>query len=126
MEPRGLVAEFDAARPQLTVWLSTQAPFLARADLARTLGMPEEQLRVVAPDVGGGFGAKVGAHREDVLACFLARRLGRPVAWVATRSEDMAATFHGRDMLNEVDVSARSSRRFLRCASLSKRARGSL
>src|SRR5207237_3217836 len=57
MEPRGLVADFDATRPRLTVWLSTQAPFLARADLARTLGMPEEQLRVVAPDVGGGFGA---------------------------------------------------------------------
>jgi carbon-monoxide dehydrogenase large subunit len=106
MEPRGILAEHDGKR--LSVWLSTQTPFLSRSDLARALGLPEDQLRVAAPDVGGGFGAKVGAHREDVVVAQLALELRRPVAWVATRSEDMLATFHARDMLSEVDVAARA------------------
>jgi CO/xanthine dehydrogenase Mo-binding subunit len=83
MEPRGIPAEFDASQQRLTVWPSTQAPFLARGDLSRTLGVPEDQMRVMAPDVGGGFGAKVGAHCEDVLVCHLALQLRQPVAWVA-------------------------------------------
>jgi aerobic carbon-monoxide dehydrogenase large subunit len=106
MEPRGILAEHDGQR--LTVWLSTQTPFLSRSDLARALGLPEDQLRVIAPDVGGGFGAKVGAHREDVVVAQLAVELRRPVAWVATRSEDMLATFHARDMLSDVEVAARA------------------
>jgi aerobic carbon-monoxide dehydrogenase large subunit len=108
MEPRGILADYDVTAGRLNLWMSTQAPFLARADLARTLGLAEEQLRVIVPDVGGGFGAKVGAHREDVLVAQIALDLRRPVAWVATRSEDMLATFHGRDMLSEVDVAARA------------------
>jgi carbon-monoxide dehydrogenase large subunit len=108
MEPRGLLAEYDATDGRLTVRMSTQAPFLARADLARALGMSEEQLRVVAPDVGGGFGAKVGAHREDVLVAQFALELRQPIAWVATRSDDLVGTFHGRDMLSEVDIAARA------------------
>jgi carbon-monoxide dehydrogenase large subunit len=108
MEPRGILADYDASQGRLSLWMSTQAPFLTRANLAHSLGIAEEQLHVVAPDVGGGFGAKVGAHREDVLVAHLALELRRSLSWIATRSEDMAATFHGRDMLSEVDVAARN------------------
>ena len=104
MEPRGTIAEYQAESARLTVWMSTQAPFLARHDLAQTLGIKDERLRVIAPDVGGGFGAKVGAHPEDAVVAYLTMQLGKPISWVATRSEDMSATFHGRDILTEVDL----------------------
>lgn len=99
MEPRGLVAAPDPYSGSLTVWLSTQAPHRAGADLAAMLRMPENHVRVIAPDVGGGFGSKGPLYREDVLASYLALKLGKPVAWVATRSEDLASTIQGRDVL---------------------------
>ncbi|PYO55892.1 MAG: hypothetical protein DMD83_17245, partial [Candidatus Rokuibacteriota bacterium] len=68
--------------------MSCQAPFRIRAEVARLLDLPESRVRVIAPDVGGGFGVKSGPYREEVLLSWLARRLGRPVKWVATRSED--------------------------------------
>jgi carbon-monoxide dehydrogenase large subunit len=81
----------------LTVWLSTQSPHRARADLANTLGFPENKIRLIAPDVGGGFGSKGPLYREDVLACYLALKLRKPVKWVGTRSEDFVTTIQGRD-----------------------------
>jgi carbon-monoxide dehydrogenase large subunit len=96
IEPRGVVAKPEAAG-DLTVWLSTQAPHRVRGDLAVALGFPEHRIRVIAPDVGGGFGSKGPLYREYVLACHLALKLGRPIKWVATRSEDFVTTIQGRD-----------------------------
>jgi aerobic carbon-monoxide dehydrogenase large subunit len=95
MEPRATLARWDAATGELTLWTSTQAPFRVRADVAALLDLPESRVRVVAPDVGGGFGVKGDTYREDILVAWLARRLGRPVKWVATRGEDFLTTKHG-------------------------------
>ncbi len=84
MEPRGIVVVPDNGK--VTAWVSTQNPHGTRSDIARTVGIDEDQLRVVAPDVGGGFGAKSGATPEYILACWLALQHNRPVKWVATRS----------------------------------------
>ncbi|MFQ5656662.1 MAG: xanthine dehydrogenase family protein molybdopterin-binding subunit [Candidatus Methylomirabilales bacterium] len=97
LEPRGIVASPEPMGQGLTVWLSTQAPHRVRADLATALGFPEHRIRVIAPDVGGGFGSKAPLYREYVLACHLALKLGRPVKWIATRSEDFVTTIQGRD-----------------------------
>src|SRR5712664_26108 len=96
MEPRGALARWDAVSGELTVWTSTQAPFRIRSSLARMLGLDEARVRVIAPDVGGGFGVKGGPYREEVLVAWLARRLGRPVKWMSTRSEELLTTNHGR------------------------------
>ncbi len=104
MEPRGIVVVPDNGK--LTAWVSTQSPHGARADLSSAIGIDQDQLRVVAPDVGGGFGAKSGASPEYLLACSLALQHGRPVKWVATRSEDMQITTQGRDMVVHVELAA--------------------
>jgi carbon-monoxide dehydrogenase large subunit len=96
MEPRGVTARYDRGTGELTLWLTTQNPFLGRADLATILGFPEDKLRVIALDVGGGFGVKGPIYREEVVAAVLARRLGRPVHWMSSRTEDLLTTHHGR------------------------------
>src|SRR2546427_3237384 len=96
MEPRGALARWDADTGEVTMWTSTQSPFRIRASLARMLGLDEARVRVIAPDVGGGFGVKGGPYREEILVAWLARRLGRPVKWMSTRSEDLLTTNHGR------------------------------
>jgi len=96
MEPRSVLASFDASTEDLTLWVSCQAPFRIRGEVARILEMPEARVRVIAPDVGGGFGVKTGPYREEVLLAWLARRLARPVKWVATRGEDQITTNHSR------------------------------
>ena len=83
-----------------------QAPHGVRADLARALGVPGDQIRVIAPDVGGGFGAKSGVTPEYLLASYFALKLGRPVKWVATRGEDVQVTTQGRDMVIYVELAA--------------------
>ena len=87
LEPRGVLAKPEPTG-DLTVWLSTQGPHRARADLATAIGVPEHRIRVIAPDVGGGFGSKGPLYREEALACHLALQLGRPIKWIATRRED--------------------------------------
>ncbi len=96
METRGAVATWDAVAGELTLWTSTQAPFRIRSEIARMLGLDEARVRVIAPDVGGGFGVKGGPYREEPLVAWLARRLNRPVKWIATRQEDMLTTQHSR------------------------------
>src|SRR5262245_8387281 len=96
IEPRGVVAKPEPSG-DLTVWLSTQSPHRVRADLATAIGFPEHRIRVIAPDVGGGFGSKATLYQEEALACHLALQLGRPVKWIATRSEDFLTTIQGRD-----------------------------
>jgi aerobic carbon-monoxide dehydrogenase large subunit len=97
IEPRGIVAQPDAPDGRLTVWTSTQVPFAVRAAIAAALGLAEEQVRVIAPDVGGGFGAKGHVYPEDVLIAAVARRLGRSVKWIELRREHFLATAPDRD-----------------------------
>ncbi len=108
METRGIVAAPDPLSGGLTVWQSTQAPHNNRAELAPALGISTSQLRVIAPEVGGGFGVKIGDYPEDFLIAGLARQLGRPVKWIETRSEHMATTHHGRDQIAYVEAAADS------------------
>jgi carbon-monoxide dehydrogenase large subunit len=96
MEPRAVLATYDANLDELTVWTSTQSPFRVRSEIAACLGFNESRIRVIAPDVGGGFGVKGSPYCEDVLLAWLARRLRHPVKWIATRGEDLAVTHHGR------------------------------
>jgi len=98
IEPRGVVAKPEPAG-DLTLWLSTQSPHRVRTDLAAAIGLPEHRIRVIAPAVGGGFGSKGLLYQEDALACHLALKLGRPVKWISTRSEDFVTTNQGRDQV---------------------------
>ncbi|PXY22222.1 xanthine dehydrogenase family protein molybdopterin-binding subunit [Prauserella muralis] len=92
---------------RLTVWLSTQNPQLARTIIALGLGVGEERIRIVTPDVGGGFGAKIGSDPEPVVLGWAARRAGRPVRWTETRSENLTAMTHGRAQQNTVTIGGR-------------------
>ncbi len=102
LEGRGGVARWEAASGRLTLWSGTQVPHLARYLLAGILGLAENQVRVVAPDVGGGFGVKTILYPEDVALCVLAMRLEQPVKWVERRSEGMVASAHARDHVYRV------------------------
>jgi len=97
IEPRGVLVQPEAPDGRLTIWTSTQVPFAVRAAIAAALGLAEEQVRVIAPDVGGGFGAKGHVYPEDVLIAAVARRLRRPVKWIETRREHFLATAPDRD-----------------------------
>jgi carbon-monoxide dehydrogenase large subunit len=99
MEPRGCMARYDVAADELTVWLTTQAPFRARGEIASVIGFGEHRIRVIAPDIGGGFGAKGTTYRDEILVAWLAVFLRRPVKWVSTRTEDLMTTQHGRGAL---------------------------
>ncbi|MGV9710657.1 xanthine dehydrogenase family protein molybdopterin-binding subunit [Gordonia sp. NPDC003424] len=105
MEPRSVVV--DPTGPQFTMWSSTQIPHILRLLLAMTLGIPEHKLRVIAPDVGGGFGGKLQVCPEEALALLIARRLGKPVKYTETRSETMQAAHHGRDQIQKLTLSAK-------------------
>src|SRR5262245_16556365 len=103
MEPRGVLARYDAGSEELTLWLTTQNPFLSRADLAAVMGFPEHKLRVIAPDVGGGFGVKGPLYREEIVAAALAREIGRPIRWMSTRTEDLLTTIQARAAVTEAE-----------------------
>jgi carbon-monoxide dehydrogenase large subunit len=105
IEPRCSIAEFRGDK--LTLYSTTQVPHIARFVLSGMLGIPEDRLRVVAPDVGGGFGSKLQVYGEEALVLALAKRLGRPVKWVETRSEHMTTSHHGRDQINYVTLGAK-------------------
>ncbi|MEA2419033.1 MAG: aerobic carbon-monoxide dehydrogenase large subunit, partial [Thermoleophilaceae bacterium] len=98
IEPRAAIAEWRAG--YLTLYTTTQVPHLVRLQLAGVLAVAEDRFRVVAPDVGGGFGSKLNVYGEEALVSYLSRRLEQPVRWTATRSEDMAAAVHGRDQID--------------------------
>lgn len=107
MEPRAVVADWRPRLGELTVWSSTQIPHLLKIFLSAILGVPEHQLRVVAPEVGGGFGSKLQVYPEEVLVAALARRLGRPVKWTMERREEFTSTHHGREGYADVEFAAR-------------------
>ena len=106
MEPRGVLAQHLPAQDEYTLWSATQIPHIARFWLSITCGIPESRLRVIAPDVGGGFGSKLNVYAEEALALALARRIGRPVKWIEERSEAYLATIHGRDHWQEIELAA--------------------
>ncbi|GCE40417.1 carbon monoxide dehydrogenase large chain [Rhodococcus wratislaviensis] len=105
MEPRSVVV--DPTGAQITMWSATQIPHILRLMLAMTLDIPEHKLRVVAPDVGGGFGGKLQVTPEEVIALLVARRLGKPVKYTESRSESMVAAHHGRDQIQKLTLAAR-------------------
>jgi carbon-monoxide dehydrogenase large subunit len=113
MEPRSVVVTPIAAADEYTVYSATQIPHILRLMLALTTGVPEHKLRVVAPDVGGGFGSKLNVYAEEVIALAVARKLGRPVKWTESRSEAFQATIHGRDQIQDVAVAATRDGRLL-------------
>ena len=102
IEPRGVLADCRAG--QLTVWSATQVQHFVRLFLALLLGMSEEKVRVIAPEVGGGFGAKLQMTGEEVMCAWASRKLGWPVKWIATRIEDMATTHQGRDQIADTKM----------------------
>ena len=104
MECRGVIAEHDPSEDTLTLWSSTQCPYLVRRSLADYLGENEESIRVIAPDVGGGFGPKAGFYPEEIVVPLLARSFGRPIKWIEDRHEHFVATTTQRDQHWDVEV----------------------
>ncbi len=104
MENRGCIAEYDPAEELLTLWTSTQIPHLVRTGLADALEMPENRIRVVAPDVGGGFGIKGHLFPEEIAVCALARLTGHPVKWIEDRREHLLASIHAREHDHHLQV----------------------
>jgi carbon-monoxide dehydrogenase large subunit len=104
LEGRGVVAWVEPKTNILTVWSSTQMPHLVRRQIAAQLNLPEETVRVIAPDIGGGFGPKVFVYPEEILVPFLALQLGRPVKWIEDRREHFISTAHGRDQVHDVEI----------------------
>jgi len=106
IEPRAVFVQPLPATGDFTIWSTTQIPHIARVTLSGVTGIPEAKLRVIAPDVGGGFGSKLDVYAEEALALVVARRLGRPVKWTETRSEGNLSTIHGRDVVQEIELAA--------------------
>ncbi|MFD9949385.1 xanthine dehydrogenase family protein molybdopterin-binding subunit [Nonomuraea sp. NPDC059023] len=109
MEPRAVMASTDGEN--FTLWSATQIPHILRLMLALTTGIPEHRLRVVAPDVGGGFGSKLQVTAEEVLCLLLTRKTGRPVKWTESRSEGNLTAHHGRDQIQHVTLAAEADGR---------------
>jgi carbon-monoxide dehydrogenase large subunit len=105
MEPRGVLAQAGPTG-DVTLWSATQVPHILRFTMQLVLGIPESKMRVIAPDVGGGFGSKLDVYAEEYLAVALAKRLGRPVKWTEERAENYMATIHGRDVVHELTFAA--------------------
>ncbi len=104
MEPRSAVAQYNASTGEMTLWATTQNPHIHRVLVSGILGIPEHKLRIVATDVGGGFGAKIACYADEILAAYAARDLERPVKWTESRSEHFLTTTHGRDHVDEVEL----------------------
>ena len=105
IEPRAAIGDYDAGTGTFTLWNTTQNPHVARLVIAAFVGMaPEHKLRVIAPDVGGGFGSKIFIYPEEVVALWASKRVGRPVKWVAERSEAFVADAHGRDHVTHAEM----------------------
>ena len=104
LEPRGVLAHYLPGEDKMTLWTSTQVPHKVRTLVAGQIGMPENRMRVIAPEVGGGFGSKLNIYREEALAAFVSRELGVPIKWVESRSENFLTTIHGRGQVGEIEM----------------------
>ncbi|HTV00088.1 MAG TPA: xanthine dehydrogenase family protein molybdopterin-binding subunit, partial [Luteitalea sp.] len=106
IEPRGVVAHFEPGKGSMTIWSSTQNPHILRTMIAALTGLGQDQVRAIAPEVGGGFGAKINIYGEEYVTAALSKRLGLPLKWVEDRTEAFVATTHGRDIIGYIDVAA--------------------
>lgn len=106
IETRSVIAQPNPAQGDFTLWSSSQIPHIVKVAMTLGLGIPESKLRVIAPRVGGGFGSKLQVYPEEMLSLALAKRLGRPIKWTETRSENYVATHHGRDQIQEMELAA--------------------
>jgi len=113
MEPRGLVASYSRGDQALTLFTSTQVPHLVRTLLPGMISVPENRMRIVAPEVGGGFGSKLNLYIEEALCSHLAMRLNAPVKWIESRRENAAATIHGRDQIASYEIAVKNDGRIL-------------
>jgi carbon-monoxide dehydrogenase large subunit len=107
LEGRAVLAHYEAGTETLNIWTSTQIPHMLRGMYANLLRIPEQHVRVVAPDVGGGFGCKLNVYPEDIIAGAASMMLKKPVKWIEDRSEGFLATSHGRDQVAEVEAAVR-------------------
>ena len=107
IEPRGCMASWHAGEGALTLWTSTQIPHLVRTLLPGMINLPENKIRIVAPEVGGGFGSKLNLYAEEAVCSHLAIKLGAPVKWIETRRENASATIHGRDQIAYYEVAVK-------------------
>ena len=107
IEPRGVVAHYEPGKDTITIWSSTQSPHMLRSFIASMNDMGEDQVRAIAPEVGGGFGCKSAGSAEECVTAAVSRRLGVPIKWIEERSEAFLATSHGRDLIGYVDLAAR-------------------
>ena len=107
METRGAIARYDPGTGEMTIWMTSQCPHVHKILLAAfVLGIPEHKVRCIAPEVGGGFGSKIFVYPDMAICAVLAKRVGRPVKFVETRSENYVATTHGRDHIQDVELAA--------------------
>ncbi len=113
MEGRGVIANWEEGPRKLTVWTSSQTPHGDKHQISRCLGIPEHRLRVIVPEVGGGFGQKIPTHAEDCLLGWISRRIGKPVKWVETRTENLLNSSHGRGHVEWVEAGFSSEGRLL-------------
>ena len=107
LETRGAVARYNSGSGELTLWLTTQNPHIARFLTCVVTGIPEQKIRVIAPEVGGGFGSKIPLYADEVIVAHCARVTGQPVRWIEDRRENYVATIHGRDHITDLEVAAR-------------------
>jgi len=106
LETRGVVASYEGGSGRLTVWSSTQCAHFVRDAICEYMRLPQTRVRVIAPEVGGGFGCKGEAYGEDVLTAYMARKLDRPIKWIETRTEHLQSTVHGRAQIAYLDLAA--------------------
>ena len=106
MEPRGVVAHYEPGKDTMTIWSSTQNPHILRTFIAAMNGMGQDQVRAIAPEVGGGFGAKINIYGEEYVVAGLSKKLGLPLKWAEDRSEAFLATIHGRDIIGYIELAA--------------------
>jgi aerobic carbon-monoxide dehydrogenase large subunit len=107
IETRAVVAQYNSGSGELTVWYTTQNPHIARFLMSVVTGIPEHKVRIIAPEVGGGFGSKIPFYADEAIVAFCAKATGRPVKWSEDRRENYQSTIHGRDHITDLEVAAR-------------------
>ena len=108
MEPRGVIAHYLPGEETLTVWTSTQVPHIVKTQVSELVGVPEQKVRVITPEVGGGFGSKLNVYPEEAVVAYLSIQLEKPVKWIEKRSENYTTTIHGRDQINYVELALKN------------------
>src|SRR5712664_519465 len=108
METRGVLARYFPGEEELTIWSSTQIPHLLRTQLALMISIPENKLRVITPEVGGGFGSKLNVYAEEALLGWISMQLGKPVKWIEGRRENIQSTIHGRGQVGYVEIGCKT------------------